>query len=241
MDVRQYADLFLSESRDHLTAYNHLLLEWEKDPAARESVGGIFRAVHTIKGMAATMGYAGVAEVAHRIENLLDGVRKGERAATPQVLDLLLRAGDVLEKGIANTIDGKAEAAPEQLLAELDAASGGPAARGHVPVAPSPAMEPITGEFAVPAHGSPLTAHGRVVRITLRAEASLKGARALIALRKARELGVVSALAPAAAAMEADTFDGRFSFRLETDADPARITQLLRAAGDVEAVQRVLG
>jgi two-component system chemotaxis sensor kinase CheA len=48
MDVRQYADLFLSESRDHLTQYNHLLLEWEKDPAAREPVGGIFRAVHTI-------------------------------------------------------------------------------------------------------------------------------------------------------------------------------------------------
>ncbi|MEK6609669.1 MAG: Hpt domain-containing protein [Gemmatimonadota bacterium] len=54
MDVRRYADLFLTESRDHLTAFNHLLLEWERDPAAPEPVGGIFRAVHTIKGMAAT-------------------------------------------------------------------------------------------------------------------------------------------------------------------------------------------
>src|SRR5436853_7903501 len=106
MDVRQYADLFLSESRDHLTAYNHLLLEWEKDPAAREAVGGIFRAVHTIKGMAATMGYAGVAELAHRIENLLDLLRKGERDASPKVLDLLLRAGDALELGIAQAVDG---------------------------------------------------------------------------------------------------------------------------------------
>ena len=76
MDVRQYADLFLSESRDHLSSYNHLVLEWEKDPGARDAVGGIFRAVHTIKGMAATMGYAGVAELAHRIENLLDVLRK---------------------------------------------------------------------------------------------------------------------------------------------------------------------
>ena len=59
MDVRQYADLFLSESRDHLTAYNHLLLEWEKDPAQREAVGGIFRAVHTIKGMAAQVFESG--------------------------------------------------------------------------------------------------------------------------------------------------------------------------------------
>lgn len=43
MDVRRYADLFLTESRDHLTAFNHFLLEWERDPAAPEPVGGIFR------------------------------------------------------------------------------------------------------------------------------------------------------------------------------------------------------
>src|SRR3954468_8604756 len=120
MDVRQYADLFLSESRDHLTQYNHLLLEWEKDPAAREAVGGIFRAVHTIKGMAATMGYAGVAELSHRIETLLDLLRKGERAATPQLIDLLLRAGDALETGIAQAVEGRGADAAPALLAELD-------------------------------------------------------------------------------------------------------------------------
>jgi len=59
MDVRRYADLFLSESREHLTAFNHLLLEWERDPAAREPVDGIFRAAHSLKGMAATMGRGG--------------------------------------------------------------------------------------------------------------------------------------------------------------------------------------
>lgn len=51
MDVRQYADLFLSESRDHLTAFNHLLLDWERDPTAQDPVGGIFRAVHAFMGM----------------------------------------------------------------------------------------------------------------------------------------------------------------------------------------------
>ena len=120
MDVRQYADLFLSESRDHLTAYNHLVLEWEKAPDSREAVGGIFRAVHTIKGMAATMGYAGVADLSHRIENLLDLLRKGEREATPATLDLLLRAGDALEAGIAAAVGGSGEPAPEALLAEID-------------------------------------------------------------------------------------------------------------------------
>src|SRR5207237_8322843 len=92
--------------------------------AARESVGGIFRAVHTIKGMAATMGYGAVAELSHRIENLLDGLRKGERDATPQVLDLLLRAGDALEKGIAAAVEGVGLATPAGLLEEIDQASG---------------------------------------------------------------------------------------------------------------------
>jgi two-component system chemotaxis sensor kinase CheA len=239
MDVRQYADLFLSESRDHLTAYNHLLLEWEKDPAARESVGGIFRAVHTIKGMAATMGYAPVAELSHRIENLLDGLRKGDRTATPQVLDLLLRAGDALEKGISEAVDGKNVAAPGALLAELDTAAGsgarspgsGPRDSGFVPFGTN------TGEFPIPDAGPRAPGVGRQVRVALRAEASLKGARALIALRKVGDLGVVSALAPAAAAIEAEGFDGYFNFRIETDADPGRIEQALRSAGDVEVVE----
>ncbi len=236
MDVRQYADLFLSESRDHLTAYNHLLLEWEKDPAARESVGGIFRAVHTIKGMAATMGYAAVAELAHRIENLLDGLRKGDREAAPQVLDLLLRAGDALERGIADAVEGKDTAAPAKLIGELDVAAGarGQGAATRVSVAELPTN---TGEF--PTHDAlpKLQGAGRLVRIALRTESSLKGARAMIALRKAAELGQVSAVAPAAAAMEAETFDGRFSFRLDSESDAARIEQVLRGAGDVESVE----
>src|SRR5512140_2286014 len=100
MDVRQYADLFLTESREHLTAFNQLLLEWEKDPAATEPVSGIFRAVHTVKGMAATMGYAPVADLAHRVESLLDGVRRGERMVTPPMLELLFRSADALERAI---------------------------------------------------------------------------------------------------------------------------------------------
>jgi two-component system chemotaxis sensor kinase CheA len=224
MDVRQYADLFLSESRDHLTAYNHLLLEWEKDPAQREAVGGIFRAVHTIKGMAATMGYAGVADMSHRIENLLDLLRKGEREASPPLIDLLLRSGDALEKGIAAAVEGRPQEAPEALLAELDQASGGSAG-----AAPRRTRDTIPLPVAAGA--------GRVVQVTLRREAPLKGVRALLVLKRAEGLGAVSALTPSLAAMEGDDFDGRFSFRLETGADLAGIDPALRGAGDVETVE----
>ncbi len=229
MDVRQYADLFLSESRDHLTQYNHLLLEWEKDPAAREAVGGIFRAVHTIKGMAATMGYTGVAELAHRIENLLDLLRKGERDATPAVLDLLLKAGDALETGIGEAVDGKAGEAPAALLEQIDAAAGD---GGRPGAAAGGAARASRASIETAAPGA-----GRLVRVALRAESSLKGARALLVLRRAESLGAVSAVAPAPAAMESEAFDGRFSFRLGGAAAPEAIEASLRGAGDVELVE----
>ena len=63
MDVSKYAAIFLAESREHLSSCNQLLLKWERDPAATDAVGGLFRSIHTIKGMAATMGFTGVAEL----------------------------------------------------------------------------------------------------------------------------------------------------------------------------------
>ena len=55
MDLSKYAALFLAESREHLSASDRLLLEWEREPASTRLVGGLFRAIHTVKGMAATI------------------------------------------------------------------------------------------------------------------------------------------------------------------------------------------
>jgi two-component system chemotaxis sensor kinase CheA len=229
MDVRQYADLFLTESRDHLTTYNHLLLEWEKHPAATEPVSGIFRAVHTIKGMAGAMGYTGVAELAHRLESGLDVLRRGRGAAGASTFDLLFRAGDALEKAIAEAAGGREATVPAALFEELDALAGEmagrPAERAGPAAAPAPAVTPLPG------------GGGRLVRVALRTEAVLKGARALLVLRKAEALGAVSAVSPPPAALEGEGFDGRLAFRLESDADSARIERALREAGDVESVE----
>src|SRR6266576_3508831 len=107
MDLSQYAELFLAESREHLSACNQLLLEWERNPAAREPTSGIFRAVDTVKGMAATMGYARVADLAHRAENLLDALRRGGRPANDELLQLLFRARDALEQAVELSVVGR--------------------------------------------------------------------------------------------------------------------------------------
>jgi len=240
VDVRQYADLFLSESRDHLTAFNHLLLEWERDPSATEPVTGIFRAVHTVKGMAATMGYGAVADLAHRLEGLLDVLRRGERPMSPPLFELLFRSGDALERAIGDATSGRdATAAIAAVLAELDregaAHPAGGAAGPAGPAGPAGAAgpAPVTAEHPLAAGA------GRMVRVALRPDTPIKGARALLVLKKAEQLGAVSALQPPAAAMELDSFDGRFAFRIETDTEGARIQALLTTAGDVDAVDVV--
>ena len=122
MDVSKYAALFLAESREHLSTCNLLLLEWEREPEAAEPVAGLFRAIHTIKGMAATMGYTGVADLAHRMENLLDGLRQGRVAAGAGVFQLMFRSVDALTRAVEGAAAGDERADPG-LAAELAAAA----------------------------------------------------------------------------------------------------------------------
>src|SRR2546425_11986357 len=107
MDLSQYAELFLAESREHLSACNQLLLEWERHPAASEPVGGIFRAVHTVKGMAATMGYGRVADLAHRMENLLDHLPRGGKPPTEDPPQPLFSASRGLANAVGRAVCGR--------------------------------------------------------------------------------------------------------------------------------------
>src|SRR6478672_5190818 len=125
MDLSKYAALFLAESREHLSSCNQLLLKWEREPTATEPVGGLFRSIHTIKGMAATMGFTGVAELAHRMESLLDAVRHGRLTPDAGTFELLFRAVDALGVAVESAAAGQ-EAAPDAaLVAALDEATSG--------------------------------------------------------------------------------------------------------------------
>ena len=233
MDLSQYAELFLAESREHLSACNQLLLEWERAPANPAPVGGLFRAVHTVKGMAATMGYARVTDVAHRTENLLDLLRRGSQPATDELLQLLFRARDSLEQAVELSVVGREdEIDVTEILADLDGAAatltgvgGRPAPAGGVAEEPQPA--PVVEAPAVA---------GRLVQVTIRSEAPLKGGRALLALKKAQALGPVGNVTPSETAFENDDFDGRFSFRIETTVRAEDVERAVRGAGDVEHV-----
>ena len=231
MDLSQYAELFLAESREHLSACNQLLLEWERAPASPAPVGGLFRAVHTVKGMAATMGYGRVTDVAHRTENLLDLLRRGSQPATDELLQLLFRARDSLEQAVELSVVGREdEIDVTEILADLDRAAAALTGGGGRP-APPPGVEPQPAAVVE----APAVA-GRLVQVTLRSEAPLKGGRALLALKKVQALGPVRNVTPSETAFESDDFDGRFSFRIETTAQAQDVERAVRGAGDVEHV-----
>jgi len=231
MDLSQYAELFLAESREHLSACNQLLLEWERNPAGLTPVSGLFRAVHTVKGMAATMGYARVTDLAHRMENLLDVQRRGAHPATDELLQLLFRARDALERAVELSVVGRErELDVAAIVADLEQA----AAR-MAPARPGERERPTPLPAPPPAEPEPEAA-GRLVQVTLRPEAPLKGGRATLVLKRAQALGAVHAVTPPVTAFEADEFDGRFSFRLDAAAAAEQIEAALKAAGDVAHV-----
>ncbi|HKP50481.1 MAG TPA: chemotaxis protein CheA [Gemmatimonadales bacterium] len=228
MDLSKYATLFLAESREHLKACNSSLLEWEKEPAGVEPVDRLFRAIHTIKGMAATMGYSAVAQLSHGIESLLDGLRKGRLQGNSAVFQLLFRAIDTLGKSVEAAAAGTEEPADVALLADLEReanpAAGGQAAAPEVPT---------------PARRVTDAPRSRPIQVTIRPGAVMRGARAALVLRRAETLGAVNTVRPALAELERDDFDGRFSFRLQTRSSDSEITVALRAVGDVETIEIV--
>ncbi|HEX8946018.1 MAG TPA: chemotaxis protein CheA [Gemmatimonadaceae bacterium] len=224
MDNLQYAELFLTESREHIAGVNKALLELERDatgPAAAAAVASIFRAVHTIKGMGATMGYAIVAELAHELETVLDRVRRGDLAIDAAIMDVLFRAIDVLEKAVEAAVAGRdGEVTATELVATLHAFGVAAPRRS-------------SGGWSIRAP----TGDGTLVRIRLAPDTPLRGVRAFIIVKALRGIGEVTNTEPPLEAIEADGFETDFAVRVVTKTPPAEIERLIRKAGDVVFVR----
>ena len=110
MEMNQYLDLFIDESREHLQNINENLLELEKDPTNIAIVNEIFRSAHTLKGMSATMGYEDLASLTHQMENVLDAIRNNKIMVSSSILDVVFQSIDDLEamvESISTGGDGK--------------------------------------------------------------------------------------------------------------------------------------
>jgi len=105
VNTKRYADLFRAEARERLAEMNTSLLAIERGEGI-ERVAELFRAVHTVKGMSAAMGYDAVRDVSHALETLLDLMRREAIAINPQVIELLFEAVDALESAVVAVSNG---------------------------------------------------------------------------------------------------------------------------------------
>nr|WP_239565394.1 chemotaxis protein CheA [Brevibacillus fulvus] len=104
--MNQYLDMFIEESKEHLQAINSNLLLLESDPENIQIVNEIFRSAHTLKGMAATMGFEDMASLTHEAENVLDLIRNQKCTINSEIMDVIFQSVDLIESMVYNIIDG---------------------------------------------------------------------------------------------------------------------------------------
>jgi two-component system chemotaxis sensor kinase CheA len=126
MDMSQYRDLFVSESRGHLSAFSELIVQLEDDVSDQAAIDEIFRHAHSLKGMAATMQFDDITALSHHIEDLLSRVRSHEFEFSADMADLLLEGGDILS-GMVTIIEQGAGEQPDasELIGRLAAFTPG--------------------------------------------------------------------------------------------------------------------
>jgi two-component system chemotaxis sensor kinase CheA len=213
----KYAELFATESRDHLTAMEHALLELEGDPAADGPLDELFRSVHTIKGMSGVMGYDAVTALAHAMESMLARVRGGDERLTPRAIETLFEASDALTQAVEVATTGQASA--------LDV---------------SGLVKRLTvKEARTRRRRSSTTASrgGTSVVVQLESDTPLPGARAQIIAARLGSLGTMQSITPGPETIDDSGFDGAFTLHLDTREDDDTITDAVRSCGFVRSVR----
>ena len=109
----EYQDIFLEEADEQLQELNQNLLELEKNPENLEIINNIFRAAHSLKSSAAFVGLNELSDLAHMMENLLQGIRDGGMGVTPEIIDIIFKCFDEIHNVIDTIASGDK---PEQDL-----------------------------------------------------------------------------------------------------------------------------
>jgi two-component system chemotaxis sensor kinase CheA len=142
--MAKYRKLFLEEASEHLSEISAALLELEKDSASVESIDVIFRMAHSIKSMAASLGYESISEVAHRLEDRMEGIRAEARVGSPEELGLLFRGLEGLEQMVEVVRESGEPPPPPSELIEALGGSSTSAVDAAPPELSSPPPEPTS-------------------------------------------------------------------------------------------------
>ena len=123
MDLSQYLEIFIDESKEHLQTLNDQVLILETEPENVDTVNEIFRAAHSLKGMAGTMGYKRMQRLTHDMENVFSEIRNGKMNVNADLVDIVFKCLDALEGYLTNIIETSDEGTEDndELIAQLNA------------------------------------------------------------------------------------------------------------------------
>ncbi len=247
MEKNQYLDMFIDESKEHLQAMNDNLLKLENEPQNIAIVNEIFRSAHTLKGMAATMGYEDLASLTHIMENVLDGIRNNKISVTSEILDVVFESVDDLEAmvlSIASGGDGKRDVRKvvamlekiekgEQLSAQLRMDEIAATAE----VVKLPTNETYDDfEVTVLSQAAEQGFHPLQVTISLREDCILKAARVFMVFEVLEKLGEVIKSSPTVDSLEEENFDSDFTVTLITKEIHDEVKNLIMKVSEVDSV-----
>ncbi|MET1032848.1 chemotaxis protein CheW [Domibacillus tundrae] len=244
MDMNQYLEIFIDESKEHLQAMNEHLLQLEKEPNNITIVNEIFRSAHTLKGMSATMGYEDLANLTHKLENVLDAIRNQQISVTLAIMDTVFSSVDDLEamvEDIAAGGDGKRDvAAIVQKLLLIE--QGEAAAAIDVPEAPADAaagnsLQYDEFEWTVIDQSKEQGFTCLEVAVSLRADCVLKAARVFMVFKVLEKCGEVIKSVPSSDQLEEEKFDETFTVTLITQEPIEDIQAKTKKVSEVEHVR----
>ena len=258
MDVSQYLEIFIDETKEHVQNLNSQILELEQDPENSDVVNEIFRAAHSLKGMAGTMGFKRMQALTHDMENVFSEVRNGSIKVNASIIDVVFQCLDALEEYLANIQESADEGTNdnEPIIKELNNILKGGGA-------PAPAAETKKEEKKADA-AAPAGEDGRkwlsinldssqsnvivdakkqgmkVYGVTVKVQESciLKAARAFLVFKAFEELGEVIVSSPSAQDIEDERFELDFSVIIITEKS---VEEVIAAAENVSEIESVLG
>jgi len=220
MDTDEYLPMFVAECREHLQELNLAVVTLEQTPGDRERVDEVFRIAHSLKGMSATMGFAGMAELTHHMEDVFELLRQRRDGVPRAAVDTLLDCLDTLSAAVDSIDDsGAEEIEPDELIEQLRSLVR---TRRDDQPPPDPPL-------VIPPGGHP---DGPTVTVTLDDDVAMPSVRAYMVLAALAEYGRIVVSLPAET--NVDEFSGRIvEVVLETDHEDATLMRAVHAVDGV--------
>ena len=256
MDVSQYLEIFIDETSEHLQNLSDCIMELEKDPENMDTINEIFRAAHSLKGMAGTMGFKRMQRLTHDMENVFQEVRSEKVKVTSSMIDLLFKCLDAIEGYLDNVKASSDEGTEdnELIIKELNdfiAAEDGAAA---APAQAEPKKEEAPAqtaggddkkyfEFGLSESEKDKIkqaeeggAHIYGMTIYIQKECLLKAARAFLVLKAVEEFGEILVYNPSSQDIEDEKFDCDFSIFIASDEPYEKIAEAAKSVSEIDKV-----